>query len=202
MAAIRAVFFDVGGVVLTNGWDRTARRRAAEAFHFDWDEFEERHELVVADFETGRIGLEAYLSSTLFYQPREFTREQITGFILAQSKAFEPVLQVIGALARAKKCLVGTLNNESLDLNRYRIERFHLRDYFDVFFSSCYLGVRKPDWRIFQLALQITQRTEQECLFVDDRGLNVESAAGLGMPALRYRDAGQLEAELRRYELL
>jgi len=202
MAAISAVFFDVGGVVLTNGWDRTARRRAAQAFHFDWDEFEERHELVVADFETGRIGLEAYLSSTLFYQPREFTRKQITGFILEQSKTYEPALRVVSALARAKKCLVGTLNNESLDLNRYRIEQFHLRDYFDVFFSSCYLGVRKPDRRIFQLALQITQRTEQECLFVDDRGLNVESAAGLGMPTLRYRDAEQLEAELRRYELL
>jgi putative hydrolase of the HAD superfamily len=198
MGKVTAVFFDVGGVLLTNGWDRSARRRAAGALHFDWDEFEERHELVVADLETGRIGLDEYLGRTLFYQPREFTREQANAFILAQSQPCPGVLEAVATLERGKRCLLATLNNESLDLNRYRIERFRLRDYFDVFLSSCYLGVRKPDERIYRLAMEITQRRGEECLFVDDRALNVECAAHLGMRTLQYRDAAQLEEELRR----
>lgn len=195
--ATTAVFFDIGGVVLTNGWDRSSRRQAAETFRLDWDEFEERHELVVSDFETGRIGLEDYLDRTVFYEPKAFAREQFRDFIFAQSKPYPQALAVVGALARAKRCLVATLNNESSDLNLYRLERFRLRDYFDVFLSSCYLGVRKPDERIYRLALQITQRREDECLFIDDRALNVECAERIGMRTLRYRDAEQLQEKLR-----
>ncbi len=197
MPATTAVFFDVGGVVLTNAWDRPARLRAAENFQLDWDTFEERHQAVVADFETGRMRLESYFEHTVFHEPRTFTREQFQEFMLEQSKPCPPGLAVLERLARAKRCLLATLNNESLDLNRHRIERFRLRDFFEVFFSSCYLGVRKPDERIYRLALEITQRRADECLFVDDRPLNVECAARIGMRTLRYTDAPELEQRLR-----
>ena len=58
----------------------------------------------------------------------------------------------------AQGWLVATLNNESCELNEHRIKKFKLRELFSIFFTSCYLGVRKPDEKIYQLALGITQR--------------------------------------------
>jgi len=198
---LTTVFFDVGGVILTNGWDRPARRRAAEHFELDWDDFEERHELVVSDFETGRIGLKQYLDRTTFYQSRRFTHDEVQSFIRAQSQPHLETLALVAELAGSGKYLMATLNNESRDLNGYRIEHFHLREYFAAFFSSGFLGVRKPDERIYQLALEITQRSPDECLFVDDRALNVERARSLGMHAIQYRDPAQLQEEFFRAEV-
>jgi putative hydrolase of the HAD superfamily len=196
MAAISALFFDVGGVFLTNGWDRNTRRRAAAQFHLDWDTLEERHELVVADFETGRIGLDDYLDRTVFHDPRPFSREEFKAYLFAQSQPDRDALAVAADLARARIYLMATLNNESAELNAYRIRQFHLRDYFTVFFTSCYLGLRKPDPRIYRLAIDLTQRSPGECVFVDDRPLNVQSAEGVGMHAIRFENAAQLRREL------
>jgi putative hydrolase of the HAD superfamily len=193
--------FDVGGVVLTNGWDRPARRRAAERFELDWDDCEERHQLVVCDFELGRMGLDDYLDQTVFYQPRPFTREDFKSFMYAQSQPYPEPLAIVAELARSGKYLLATLNNESRDLNRYRIERFRLREWFAVFFSSGFLGVSKPDQRIFQVAMEITQRSPRECLFVDDRASNVEVAQSLGMWGIQYQNATQLRSELRHFEI-
>lgn len=196
MAAISALFFDVGGVLLTNGWDRTTRRQAAERFHLDWDTLEERHELVVADFETGRITLDEYLDRTVFHDPRLFSREEFKAYLFAQSQPDTDALAVAADLARRRKYLTATLNNESAELNAYRIQHFHLRDYFMVFFTSCFLGLRKPDPRIYRLAMDLTQRAPEECVFVDDRPLNVESAGRAGMRAIRFENAAQLRREL------
>lgn len=202
MAMVRktALFFDVGGVLLTNGWDRPARRRACERFALDWDEFENRHELVVSDFELGRIGLEEYLDRTVFFEPREFARDAFIAFMWEQSQPYPEALEFITELAHSGKYLLATLNNESEALNVYRIERFHLRDSFDVFFSSCYLGARKPDEKIYRVALKVTQRNPGECWFVDDRGLNVEAARRVGMRAIQYRNVSELREQLRRGE--
>lgn len=192
-----ALFFDVGGVILTNGWDRAARQSAAETFGFDWEEFQERHELVVADFDTGRIGLEEYLDRTIFSEPREFTRDAFKNFMREQSRPYPEALAFLAELAQSRKYLLAALNNESKELNEYRIGRFHLTDYFALFFSSCFLGVRKPDEKIYRLVLEVTQRSPGDCLFVDDRALNVECARRVGMRAIQYRDVAQLRGELR-----
>ena len=197
MAELTALFWDVGGVLLSNGWDRPARRRAVEKFQLEGEEFEDRHELVVPAFEKGQLGLEDYLERTVFYRPRNFTRQEFQDFLLAQSEPNLPTLAVVERLARSGKYLLATLNNESLELNEYRIHRFGLRNYFTVFLSSCFLGVRKPDEAIYRLALRLTQRAPEESLFVDDRGLNLECARGLGMRALQFQNADQLEVELR-----
>ncbi len=202
MAGVSAIFCDVGGVVLTNGWDGPARTRAMEAFQLDRNEFERRHHTVVTDLEEGRLGLEEYLRRTVFYERRRFTREQFRDFMFAQSRPYEDALAIIAALARTKQLLIATLNNESAELNRYRIERYRLRDYFDVFFSSCYVRARKPDERIYRFALDITQRDGSECLFVDDRPENIDGAKRAGISAILYRGAGQLKEELRRRGLL
>ena len=195
MAEITAIFFDIGGVLLTNGWDRDSRVAAAEKFRLNWNDFEDRHELLLHAFETGKLGLEEYLDRVIFYCPRDFTREQFKAFMYAQAKPMPESLELLGKLAKPRRYLISALNNESRDLNAYRIEKFHLREYFDVFLSSCYLGVRKPDKGIYEQALNITQRKSEECVFVDDRALNLECATELGMHTIQFKSAEQLEKE-------
>ncbi len=198
MKKISALFWDVGGVLLTNGWDRVARRKLVEKFNLDGEDFENRHELVNTPFETGRLDLDCYLDRTIFHHQRDFTPQAVKDFMLAQSQPLPETLAIVERLARAKKYLLATLNNESLELNQHRIDRFGLRNYFTVFLSSCFLGVRKPDEAIYKLALQITQRAPEECVFIDDRGLNVECARREGMHGIRFENPAQLRAELRK----
>ena len=198
MAKISALFWDVGGVLLSNGWDKPSRRKAVEKFQLDGEEFEDRHELVVTAFETGQIGLQEYLERTVFYRPRTFSQQDFKDYLFSLSQPCAETLAVVERLAQSKKYLLATLNNESLDLNQYRIERFGLRKYFDVFFSSCFLGVKKPDEAIYRLALQISQHPPEECLFIDDRALNLECARNcVGMRTIHFRDPAQLQRELR-----
>ena len=190
------LFWDVGGVLLTNGWNRHARRRAALQFDLDWEELQDRHELVVNDFETGHISLDQYLTCTVFHCDRGFTRNKFTQFMFAQSEAHPEALAIVEQLAGTGTYFLATLNNESLELNRYRIERFGLRNHFDLFLSSCFLGVAKPEEAIYRMALHVTQREPEECVFMDDRGLNVERAAALGIRTVHYQDPEQLRREL------
>lgn len=197
MAQITAIFSDVGGVLGSNGWDRPARQRAAEQFKIDWLDYEDRHELVVNQFETGRLSLSGYLDRTIFYRPRDFARQDFEQFMFDQSRPFPASLEWYGRLARSGKYLMATLNNESLELNLRRIELFGLRGIFRVFFSSCFLGIKKPHDEIYALALKLTQRRPEECLFVDDRLLNVERARECGLQAIQCKDPEQLESAMR-----
>lgn len=197
MPKIAAVFSDVGGVLLTNGWDRGARRSLVEQFGLDGEDFEDRHELVVTAFETGALDLDHYLQRTIFYRPHTFSRQDVKDFMFAQSQPFPESLGVMARLAQTHKYLLATLNNESRELNLYRIERFGLRSWFTAFFSSCFLGVKKPDEAIYKIAVEITQQVPEECVFIDDRGLNLESPHRLGMRTIQFQDAAQLERELR-----
>lgn len=199
MTRVTAIFSDVGGVILSNGWDRAARREAAVKFHLDWEDFEDRHELMLNAFEIGDASLEQYLDRVVFYRDRSFTKKEFVDFIYSQSQPIPETLAVMRRLAEAGKYLVGSLNNESRDLNEYRIQQFKLREYFNVFLSSCYLGVRKPDAAIYRLALSITQRVAEECVFIDDRGLNLECAREMGMRTIHFRHATQMEEELKKY---
>jgi putative hydrolase of the HAD superfamily len=193
---ITTIFCDVGGVILTNGWDRVASRKAAELFEFDWEEYQDRHDLAGEAFELGAITIEQYLRRTLFYRARSFTEEEFRDYMFAQSQPLPDSLAVIGELARSKRYLMATLNNEELELNLYRIEKFELRTYFSLFLSSCFLHVRKPSEEIYRMALQIVQRDPEECLFIDDRRLNLESPQALGMKTILFENAGQLRNDL------
>jgi putative hydrolase of the HAD superfamily len=183
---------------MTNGWDTAARRRATETFHLDWEEFQDRHELSFPAFDSGNISLDEYLNRTLFYRPRAFTREEFIAFMFAQSKEFPESRAVLDGVARLGKYFIGAINNEPLELNEYRIAAFHLRRDFDVFFSSCYLHTRKPEEMIFRIALEVTQRPAEECVFIDDRPLNLENPGKLGMKTIHYQNSGQLRAELKK----
>jgi putative hydrolase of the HAD superfamily len=198
MTTISALFWDNGGVILTNGWDRDARHRAVEKFQLDWTEFEDRHELVLNAFETGSLSLDDYLKRTVFYRTRPYTLEDFRKFMFAQSQAMPESLAFVGRLAQTKQVLMAALNNESLEINEYRIATFKLRGYFEIFLSSCYLKVRKPNPEIFRLALKITQRAPEECVLVDDRELNLECARELGIHTILFKAARQLRDDLAR----
>ena len=199
MPKISTLFWDIGGVILTNGWDHESRKEAATTFHFDWDEFRDRHDLSFPAFDSGLITLNEYLDRTLFYRTRPFSREEFTAFMFAQSKEYTETRAVLDKVTTAKKYLIASLNNEPLELNQYRIEAFDLRRNFLVFFSSCYVRARKPEETIFRVALEVTQRLPEQCLFIDDRPLNLESPRKLGMNTIHHQGAEQLRAELGKY---
>lgn len=198
MAGVNMLFWDNGGVILTNGWDRGSRRKAVEKFHLDWEDFADRHELMLNAFETGAASLDLYLQRTVFYRPRSFTVNEFKAFMFAQSQPLPESLDFLKHLARTRRCNMAALNNESREINEYRIAQFHLRDYFESFFSSCYLGVRKPDVEIYRRALEITQCKPEECVMIDDRNLNLECAKELGMHAIQFQSPGQLRDDLAR----
>ena len=196
MADVTALFWDIGGVILSNGWDRATRAKAANKFGLDWEDFQDRHELASPAFETGQITLDNYLERTVFYRKRAFTRDEFTAFIFQQSAEFPESRAVLSGVAQTGKYLLASINNESLELNVRRIEQFNLRREFEAFFSSCFVGVRKPDEGIYRMALDVTQRRPKECLFIDDRELNLECARQLGMRTVRFQNAAQLRQDL------
>jgi putative hydrolase of the HAD superfamily len=181
LSPIKAIFWDVGGVLLTNAWDRKQREATLEHFALDDEEFSDRHEMVVSSFERGKISLDEYLDRTIFYRSRRFSREQFKDYMLALSQPVPEVLAFAAALAQSGRYLMGTINNESRDLNLYRIEKFGLRSIFELFLSSCFVGLRKPEEGIYRLALETTQQTPDQCCFIDDRALNLEGARRMGM---------------------
>lgn len=200
MPPIKAIFWDVGGVLLTNAWDRSQRQAALEHFKLDEEEFADRHEMVASSFERGKIGLEDYLDRTIFYRSRSFSRDEFRQYIFSLSQPNTEALAFARQLAESKKYLMGTINNESRDLNLYRIEKFGLRSIFSLFISSCFVGLRKPEPDIYRLALEITQKAPEECCFIDDRSINLESAKRLGMHTIEMDNIAQLREDLRKLE--
>jgi putative hydrolase of the HAD superfamily len=200
VSTIRALFWDVGGVLLTNAWDHTQRAQALTHFHLDdgEEEFHNRHEMVVSSFERGKITLGEYLDRTVFYGPRPFTREEFRDYMFSLSQPFPDVVQFAQSLSRSGKYFIGTINNESRELNYYRIEKFGLRNIFRLFISSCFVGLRKPESGIYRLALEVTQIPAEECCFIDDRALNLECAAKLGMHTIEMDSLDQLRADLQK----
>jgi len=196
VSAISAIFWDVGGVLLSNAWDRTERAAALEHFRLDQEEFHARHEMVVSSFERGKISLDEYLDRTVFYCNRPFSREEFRDYMFSLSQPMPEVLAFARALADSGRYVMGTINNESRELNLQRIQKFGLRNIFGLFVSSCFVGLRKPESGIYSLALEITQFDAQECCFIDDRSLNLECAARLGMHTIQMQNIEQLKSDL------
>ena len=200
--ALSHVFFDIGGVLGTNGWDHEQRARALQKFGLEHEEFEHRHHQVVGEFETGAMSLEEYLDVTVFYTPRLFSREDFELSMLSMSEANASTIEVARQVAHAGRVQLMTMNNESAVLNEYRIDRFGLRGLFRAFLSSCWLGVRKPTRAFFERGLAIAQADPTASLLVDDRDQNLAPAASLGMHVLRYTTHEALARELMAYEVL
>jgi putative hydrolase of the HAD superfamily len=190
------IFFDVGGVLGTNGWDREQRAAAVRHFGLDAGELEDRHDESIAMLEQGRMALDEYLRCAVFYRPRPFGLEEFKAYMLAQSAPFLETIDLARALARTRRYRLMTINNESAELNQHRLEQFGLGDIFVAFFSSCWIGVVKPASRIYEVALAMSQAEPGSSVFIDDRERNLEPARTLGMQTIRFTDTLQLRQGL------
>jgi putative hydrolase of the HAD superfamily len=191
------ILFDVGGVLLTNGWDHGERAAAMSHFGLDRAAFEARHLAPNDAWERDVIPVKAYLDTTVFYEPRSFSQEDFVAFMLTQSKLLpDGALGILRELAASDQYLLGALNNEARVTNDYRFKTFGLRELFDVALSSCYLGLRKPDVAIYKRALDIVGRPPERVLFIDDRRENVAAADAVGIKGIQFQGADSLRGEL------
>ena len=196
------ILFDVGGVLLTNGWDHRERAAVLDQFQLDRKEFEERHPGPYDAWERDVISVDAYLDATVFYQPRAFSHEDFVAAICAQSQPLpDGALGILAEVRASDKCMVGALNNEARVTNEYRFKKFGLRAYFDIVLSSCYLGLRKPGAAIYRTALDILGHPAERILFIDDRQENVAAAAAAGIKTIRFDGAATLRRELEHLEV-
>lgn len=197
------ILFDIGGVLLTNGWDHRERASLVQQFHLDGAELEAHHAKAFEPWERGELTLDEYLDAAVFYQPRDFSREEFFAAICAQSKNLtDGATCVLEELASSDKCLVGALNNEARETHEYRVDKFGLRRYLKFTFTSCYMGLRKPDPKIYQRALGILGKSAARSLFIDDRLENVAAAAAVGMKAIRFTGADALRRDLQSLGVL
>jgi putative hydrolase of the HAD superfamily len=195
-AAISCAFLDIGGVLLTDGWDHLARKRAAVNFKLEWAEMEERHHLIFEIYEEGKITLQEYLSLVVFHKKRPFTRNQFRRFMLAQSKPFPEMIALVAQLKLRLGMKIAIISNEGRELNAYRIRKFKLNRLVDCFISSCFVHIRKPDADIFRLALDIAQVQASQAVYIENTPMFVQIAEGLGIPSILHTDCKSTRASL------
>ncbi len=198
---ITHIFLDIGGVLLTNGWDRHSRRDAAEKFGLDYAEMDERHHLTFDTYEEGKLSLEEYLDRVVFYEIRSFTREDFKQFMFAQSHPHPETMELMQRLKKRHNLEVGAISNEGRELTVYRIKKFNLKSFIDVFVSSCFVHFRKPDADMYRIALDIAQAPAENSIYIDDRPMFVQVARGLGINGIVHQDYETTRSELAGYGL-
>ena len=197
------ILFDIGGVLLTNGWDHHERSIVIEQFKLDRDTLESRHAKAFEAWERGELSADEYLDAVVFYEPRAFSREAFFSAICAQSKELpNGALCILKELAASDKCRIGALNNEARETHEYRVRTFGLHIFFQYAFTSCYMGLRKPDPKIYLRALGILGDRPERSLFIDDRLENVAAAAAVGMKAVRFTSEAELREQLGALDVL
>lgn len=193
---IKVLFTDLGGVLLTNGWDHKSRAKAIALFDLEEKEFESRHQLLFGDYETGKIPLKTYLHYAVFYKARAFSEETFIEFMYAQSKAYPEMINLIKKLKKEYGLKVVVISNEGKELTNYRIKTFGLNEFVDFFLVSCFLGIRKPDRQVWEMALNFVQVAPEETIYIDDRQLFVEISGNFGIHALCHENYTATSATL------
>ena len=193
---ITTLFLDVGGVLLTNGWDHHARRRAAKNFNLKWAEMQDRHSLNFAALEEDRVTFQSYLDRVVFYKKRYFTRAEFRRFIFSQSKPYPKMLDLIRNLKAHYGLRIAVVSNESREVNAHRIREFKLDGFVDTFISSCFVHARKPDVEMFRLALDIAQAPASNVLYIENTPMFVQIAEGLGIRSILHTDYRSTRAKL------
>lgn len=198
---ITALFLDIGGVLLTNGWDHHARKRAAANFKLEWAEMEDRHHLNFGTYEEGKLTLEEYLSRVVFYQKRLFTRAQFKHFMFAQSKPYPEMIEMCAQLKVQHGLKIVVVSNEARELNAYRVRRLKLDRFVDCFVSSCFVHIRKPDADIFRLALDVAQTPARQVVYIENTPMFVQIAQELGIRSILHTDYKATRLKLASFGL-
>jgi putative hydrolase of the HAD superfamily len=202
MTAITTLFLDIGGVLLTNGWDLQMRQLAAETFALDFKEMNDRHHLTFGTYEEGKLSLDEYLERVVFHEECAFTRDHFRTFMFAQSRPFPEMIEFVCRLKSLYKLKVAVVSNEGRELNIYRIVEFKLGSFIDFFVSSCFVHFRKPDADIFRIALDIAQVEPAQVVYIEDRPMFVEVATGLGIRGIIHTGLDATRKELARLGLV
>ena len=198
---ITCLFLDIGGVMLTNGWDHDARKRAATNFKLELADMEDRHHLTFDTYEEGKLTLEEYLNRVVFYRKRPFTRAQFRRFMFSQSEPYPEMIELIRKLKAKYGLKVVVVSNEARELNSHRIRRFKLDGFVDSFVSSCFVHLRKPDADIFRLALDIVQAPARQVVYIENTPMFVQIAEGLGIQSILHTDYRSTCAKLASFGL-
>jgi len=199
---ITALFLDIGGVLLTDGWDHHARKRAATHFKLERAEMEDRHKLTFETYEDGKLTIQEYLSHVVFFQKRPFTPAQFRCFMFAQSKPYPEMIELVRKLKTKYGFKIVAVSNEARELNEYRIRKYQLDGFVDSFISSCFVHLRKPDSEIFRLALDISHTPARRVVYIENTSMFVEIAEGLGIRSIRHTDYMSTCAKLASFGLL
>ena len=83
---IRAIYWDIGGVLLTNGWDHQERARVLQQFSIPRDEYEAHHAEANDRWERGELTDDEFLKQTVFFKERSFTPAQFLQALREQSQ--------------------------------------------------------------------------------------------------------------------
>ena len=203
-APVTALFLDIGGVMLTNGWDRKSREAAAKKFNLDLDELNDRHRMTFDTYEAGKLNLDEYLKRAVFYEPRPFTIEDFRAFMYDQSQAYPEMIELVRALKAKYGLRIAVVNNEGRELNEHRIRAFKLYEFVDFFISSCFVHFRKPDVDIWKVALDIAQVPRENVVYIDDRNMFVQVAESLGLRGIThsYKNVAQTRQKLAEWGLV
>ena len=193
---VTTLFLDIGGVLLTNGWDHHARKRAATNFKMELAELEDRHRLTFETYEEGKLTLEEYLDLVVFYEKRPFNRAQFRLFMFAQSKPAPEMIELAARLKAKYGLKIAAVSNEGRELNDHRIQKFKLDKFVDCFISSCFFHIRKPDSDIFRLALDVVQAPARQVLYIENTPMFVQIAESLGIRSILHTDYGSTCAKL------
>lgn len=200
--AITTLFLDIGGVLLTNSWDRATRQQAADRFHLEYAEVEARHHLTYDTYEEGKLSLDEYLQRVVFCQERPFSVEEFKFFMLSRSQPYPEMLDLVQSLKTKYNVRTIAVSNEGREMNAYRIRTFRLDRYIDTFVSSCFVHYRKPDLDIYRIALDISQTTPEQVAYIDDRPMFVEVAISLGINGILHTDVPTTRSKLAELGLI
>jgi len=195
-STITTLFLDIGGVLLTNGWDNNIRKNAADKFGLNFEELNERHHLTFDTYEEGKLSLDEYLNRIVFYQERSFSRDEFKAFMYAQSRPFQDMIELMCGLKAQYSLQVAAVSNEGRELTVYRVQQFKLGSFIDFFISSCFVHYRKPDADMFRIALDIAQVNPQQVVYIDDRPMFVEVAQGMEIRGIIHKGYETTQKEL------
>ena len=195
-SSITTIFLDIGGVLLTNGWGHELRKKTADLFHLDYAEMDSRHHLTYDTFESGKLSLEEYLNRVVFYEPRSFVKEEVISFIYEQSTPFPQMIDLMSKIRQKYGLKIAVVSNEARELSEFRIRKFGLGSFVDFFICSCFVHLRKPDTDIYRIALDVSQASPEQVLYIEDRVMFVQVAQKMGIRGIHHTDVESTKKQL------
>ena len=193
---VRALFLDVGGVLLTNGWDSKVRQALADRFKLDLKDFEARHHLTFDTYEEGKISFDVFLNRTVFYTKRDFTPAEFKKYVSDLTQPLPGMIDLFTRIKARHGLKVAVVSNEGRELTFDRVNKFNLKSFVDFFIVSSFVHLRKPDTDIYRLALDVAMLEPAQVAYIDDRAMLVEVASSLGIIGIQHEDYDSTKARL------